>query len=159
MGRRPKMTKAVQDLIVDAILNGHTISSACELAKVARQTEYAYRMKDDDYRKRVDEALDSRNELVEDALFVTALSGNVQAQRFFLINRGRPRWRSEFGKAIEESGGVGVLAIPVKEISVVPPEEIEKKPTRKSAKRRAAGARKSNGPKKPRKRAKSKKIE
>lgn len=111
MAQRKKMTSQVERQIIEALINGHTISSACELLRISRMTEYRHRQQKKSYRERIDSALETRNELVEDALFNTALSGNVNAQRFFLINRGRPRWKSEFGAAVEEAEGVSVLTL------------------------------------------------
>jgi len=40
--------------------------------------------------------MDSRTQTVEDALYATALAGNVAAQIFWLKNRAKDRWKDKF---------------------------------------------------------------
>jgi len=115
MPNRKKFTPEILDRIIELLDGGNTITATCKAIGVSRMGEFKERMRNKEYRERVDEALKLRTEIVEDALFVTAVGGNVQAQRFFLINRGKERWKSEFGQALD-GGGVPVIGIPIKEI-------------------------------------------
>ena len=109
--KRKKMTKYVEDRIIEGLINGNTLVHTCEVLNIPRMTEWRHRQQKKSYRKRVDAAYETRTEVVEDALFATAISGNVQAQRFFLINRSKPRWKSEFGTAVEDVEGVSIVNV------------------------------------------------
>ena len=51
------------------------------------------RAADPEFAKEVDEAKKIRLHLVEDALFMSAISGNVLAQKFYLVNRSGGEWK------------------------------------------------------------------
>lgn len=97
-----KMTQSRAKIVIEALRNGYTIADACELAGICRETEIRYRRANPDYAKQVQEALEARVEIVEDALYKSAITGNYHAQRFFLVNRSGGRWRSEAYYEIED---------------------------------------------------------
>lgn len=120
MARRKKMNKKRQDMMVELLRNGHTIGYACELLGVSRATEYKFRVANPEYRARVDEALDVRCEIVEEALYAKAAAGDVRAAEFWLINRSAGRWQAR--RNLEVTGADGG-PIEVKDASGLSEEE------------------------------------
>jgi hypothetical protein len=117
--RKQRMTQLRQRMMVGLLMNGHTISGACEAINVSRTTKLKFRKENEDYRRKVEEALDARVEIVEDALFALAVSGSYHAQRFWLLNRARNRWKAESHHYLSGEGG-GPIEIPIREIIVAP---------------------------------------
>lgn len=98
---------------------GNTISFSCEVVGVSRDTELRVRRADKEYSDAVETALGGRDELVEDAVFATALGGDVQAQKFWLTNRARKRWRSgTFLELPPDPGAGGDGPLEIREIVV-----------------------------------------
>ena len=109
MARETKMNKERRDGILKLLRNGQTITFACEAMNVSRQREWEERRDNEEYRNQVNDALMRRAEMVEDALYAKAISGDVAAQRLFLINRAPVRWKSEHwaGLQVESRGRLG----------------------------------------------------
>jgi len=93
-------TKKLQkEAFLKSLEGGVTIKDAAEAAGVSRVTAWRWR-KSKAFLKKVLAIIDSRTQTVEDALFATALKGNVIAQIFWLKNRASDRW-----KDVKEVGG------------------------------------------------------
>ena len=71
---------------------GVSITDSCEAAHVGRTTIWNWRKKWKGFDNKILSIIDSRTQTVEDALYATALKGNVIAQIFWLKNRSKDRW-------------------------------------------------------------------
>ena len=92
--RRPtKVTPELIEAYLEHLIKGHTQIFACQKLGVARQTMWKLRKKDPAFATAEAEVLNTRSELVEDALYQNALKGNVIAQIFWLKNRDHRRWK------------------------------------------------------------------
>ena len=98
MAQRRKMTRYMENKVIEMLYSGNTLTNTCDTLGIARMTEYKHRKKKKSYRDRVDAALETRTEAVEDALYTTALTGTFAAQRFFLIIRPN-RWIKRISEA------------------------------------------------------------
>jgi hypothetical protein len=92
MARR-KFTERKKQLFINLIANGNTIVNICEAMGIDTSTYRKARAADPEFAKEVDEAKKIRLHLVEDALFLSAISGNVLAQKFYLVNRSGGEWK------------------------------------------------------------------
>jgi len=96
----PKITKKTKNLqkklFMESLENGTTITKACKAANVSRYAIWRWRKQSKIFDQQVTEILNSRTQTVEDALFSTAISGNVTAQIFWLKNRGKERWKDKY---------------------------------------------------------------
>ena len=88
-----KFTERKKQLFINLIANGNTIVNICDAMDIDTSTYRKARAADPEFAKEVDEAKKIRLHLVEDALFVSALSGNVLAQKFYLVNRSGGKWK------------------------------------------------------------------
>lgn len=79
---------------------GASITDSCEAAQVSRATIWRWRKRSKGFNNKTLAIIDSRTQSVEDALYATALKGNVIAQIFWLKNRASDRW-----KDVKEVGG------------------------------------------------------
>lgn len=94
------------------------ISLACEKVGLSRNTVYRWRNEDPDFKKRLDEALgsgvESVNDLAESKLVAQINSGNMQAIRYWLDNNKkgymRPRPK-DFWETIREPNYVTKIEI------------------------------------------------
>ena len=93
MARRRKFTERKKQLFINLIANGNTIVNICDAMDIDTSTYRKARAADPEFAKEVDEAKQIRLHLVEDALFMSALSGNVLAQKFYLVNRSGGKWK------------------------------------------------------------------
>lgn len=82
---------------------GSSISESCEAAHVSRATIWRWRKRSKGFNNKTLSILDSRTQSVEDALYASALKGNVVAQIFWLKNRASDRWKDvkEVGVSVE----------------------------------------------------------
>jgi len=89
----------IKDTFLESLNNGISITKACEGANVDRTTIWKWRKDDEGFDNEVNATLDSRLQIVEDALFLNATeakkSGDTIAQIFFLKNRSKGRWRDK----------------------------------------------------------------
>jgi len=92
MARR-KFTERKKQLFINLVANGNTIVNICEAMGIDPSTYRKARAADPEFAKEVDEAKKIRLHLVEDALFLSAISGNVLAQKFYLVNRSGGEWK------------------------------------------------------------------
>ena len=96
----PKISKEIKEQKKEAFLKSLegavSISDACKAANVSRNTIWEWRKKLKRFDKKVNSIIDSRTQSVEDALFSSAVKGNVAAQIFWLKNRAKERWKDKF---------------------------------------------------------------
>lgn len=85
--------KGVIEAILESLRNGAYIVNACNAAGIARGTLHKWRKENEILDKIIEEAKRGRIEIVEDALFKQAISGNITAQIFFLKNRAADKWK------------------------------------------------------------------
>jgi len=88
-----KFTERKKQLFINLIANGNTIVNICDAMDIDTSTYRKARAADPEFAKEVDEAKKIRLHLVEDALFMSAISGNVLAQKFYLVNRSGGEWK------------------------------------------------------------------
>ncbi len=88
-----KFTERKKQLFINLVANGNTIVNICEAMDIDPSTYRKARAADPEFAKEVDEAKKIRLHLVEDALFMSAISGNVLAQKFYLVNRSGGEWK------------------------------------------------------------------
>jgi len=84
-----KITAKKKSEFVELLRGGNTIGYSCEVLQVDRSTVFKARQRDPAFDEDVKATRITRVEMVEDSLFGNALSGNVTAQVFYLINRTR----------------------------------------------------------------------
>jgi len=73
--------------LLDAFREGHTITSACVVAGITRQTFYRWIEKIPKLKLRIEQLMDNRNSLVRDALYAKALKGDTVACKAWLQNK------------------------------------------------------------------------
>jgi len=91
----------VKRQIVSLLLEGKARANACAEAGVSRATFYRWLKKDKRFAREVAEAEELAVMLVEDALYLKAIKGDVRAMIFFLTNKRPERWKAE-GATIHE---------------------------------------------------------
>lgn len=91
--------KRQKEAFLKSLESGATIKDSCEAAGISRVTAWRWR-KSKQFKAKVLAIIDSRTQTVEDALYASALKGNVIAQIFWLKNRASDRW-----KDVKEVGG------------------------------------------------------
>ncbi len=106
--QRKKVLKA----ILRSLENGAGIQAACKAAGITTMSFWRWRKKNPKLDKLVATLLEGQIEIVEDALYKSALAGNTTAQIFFLTNRAPERWKDR--RAIEHSGDIKITKIEVK---------------------------------------------
>lgn len=74
------------------IAKGYGRTKACEKIGITRQTFSKHYQRNETFRKAVIDAESSANDVVEMALYKTAIDGNVTAQQVWLYNRSPDRW-------------------------------------------------------------------
>ena len=80
-------------LIRKYIKDGSGLWNACKSSGVDPSTLWGWRQRSKRVENYINTLLDGRVQLVEDALYKTALEGNTTAQIFFLTNRNKLRWQ------------------------------------------------------------------
>lgn len=90
----PKAIKRFKKLraIFKSLKSGSTISAACKAAVVDVSTLWEWRKANKELNVKIHNIIESRIQAVEDALFESAIGGNVTAQLAFLFNRAPERW-------------------------------------------------------------------
>jgi len=105
MSRRPKFGKRRKQAYLDALRQGARRGAAAASVGVTRETVRLHRKKDPDFADAEEEAELEAHELVEDALFQAAISGNVTACQVWLYNRRPDRWQDR--RNIQHTGRDG----------------------------------------------------
>ncbi len=83
-----------KNIIIESLNKGSTVMSACDGAGIHHDTYYEWYRKDKVFAGKVYEAKLSRVEIVEDAIYKSAVKGDTRAGMFILINRGDGKWHS-----------------------------------------------------------------
>lgn len=105
-GRVVKRTPQVIEAYLDALRQGARRGAAAQAAGVTRTTINEWKHDDPDFAAAEIAAELEANELVEDALFQAAVSGNVTAIQVWLYNRMGSRWADRRGSiAVTGAGG------------------------------------------------------
>ena len=115
---REKFDAARREIFLDLLRKGVRRTQACKKAGISRPTFNKYMNNNKKFAAEVAQAETDANELVEQAMFSSALKGNVTAQQVWLYNRDPDRWSDkrnsqldiqkfefevgEFKKALEE---------------------------------------------------------
>lgn len=109
-----KLTEEKKRQYIELLGMGNTVTHAAEALGVSPATVTMHRHRDKAFNEAVKAALETRLELVADALYMSALGGNVTAQIFFLCNRTRhmklddpARWIHVNRVEVQHEGGVG----------------------------------------------------
>lgn len=92
-GLRAETMRVKRKALIENLANGATITQACKYVSINRNTYYRWFEGDTKFREAIETAKLVRIKMVEDALYVSALKGNVTAQMFFLANRRPEEWR------------------------------------------------------------------
>jgi hypothetical protein len=115
---REKFDAARREIFLDLLRKGVRRTQACKKAGISRPTFNKCMNNNKKFAAEVAQAESDANELVEQAMFSSALKGNVTAQQVWLYNRDPDRWSDkrnsqldiqkfefevgEFKKALEE---------------------------------------------------------
>jgi len=81
-----------KEALLESLRGGVSISEACKAVNLSRDTIWRWRKKWKGFDNKIFSIIDSRTQTVEDALYASALKGNVTAQIFWLKNRAKDRW-------------------------------------------------------------------
>ena len=112
-------TRIKKETFLKSLEKGTSISNACNAADINRVTAWRWRNGSKKFNEKVLVILDSRTQIIEDALFKAGLKGNVTALIFWLKNRSRDRWRDRYDQNV--SGDLDI-----KIVSAVPRPENDK---------------------------------
>lgn len=93
------------EAIIESLNNGSSIIAACKGAGIQPVTFWRWRKADPSLEDEAAVAVTSRVMIVEDALYNSAIKGNITAQMFFLMNRAPENWKD---KRAVPTVGVGV---------------------------------------------------
>lgn len=85
--------KRQKERVLESLEKGASTKDACEYAGVSRMTVWRWREESKLFKVRVLSIIDSRSQTIEDALYTSAIKGNVTAQIFWLKTRGGDRWK------------------------------------------------------------------
>lgn len=104
------MDALTKQTYVNLIRQGYRRVKSAELVGVVYETVVREQARDAEFAGAIREAEDARVDEVEQALYQTAIGGNVQAQQFVLMNRRADQWtdarsireREQLQRAAEE---------------------------------------------------------
>ena len=134
--------KLQKEAYLKSIINGSSRAKAAEAANTCTSTIWNWRQRDEEFKKAEQIALQSRIEVVVDALFQNAVgreytdkkgnkhrkSGNVIAQIFWAKNRGKGKWKEKQELEIKDIKTINIKAfIQAGKEPVIKEEEVEKK--------------------------------
>lgn len=88
-----KYTKELEEMILESIRRGSTIIDACKAAGISRISFFLWRKKDPELDAKVEEALSTRAEIIEDVVFMAAKNGDVRAALEWL--KHKHTWRTD----------------------------------------------------------------
>ena len=103
--KREKFDAARKDAFLDLLAKGIKRGSACKKVGISRMTFNRHYNKNKAFADAVLQADMDANELIEQAMFNSALKGNVTAQQVWLYNRDPDHWRDR--RNIELTGKNG----------------------------------------------------
>lgn len=84
-----------QEGFLKSLENGVSVLKASKAAGIDYKTIWRWRKDDEEFDDKVTAIIDSRIMIVEDALFLNAVKGNLGAQIFYLLNRSGGRWKNK----------------------------------------------------------------
>lgn len=90
-----KKKSRVLKKIRENLANGGGLHNSCQAAGVNFTTVWGWRKKWKRIDNYINKILEGRIQLVEDALYKSALKGNIVSQIFFLKNRAPDKWRAD----------------------------------------------------------------
>lgn len=96
----PEKQKAFCELLAQGVRR----QAAAKKVGIVPETYRRHMKEDTEFKAMVDEAEMEANELVENALFNSALEGNFNAQRFWLVNKAPERWSDKQNVKITNDG-------------------------------------------------------
>jgi len=88
-GPKPSVTPQKAQQVLDVLANGETISHACELLGLSVWSLRRYRLEHPEYNDMIRTLLHGQVQLLWDSLFMEGMQGDVNAMKFFLVNRTR----------------------------------------------------------------------
>lgn len=118
---RERNKREIKNALTNSLRQGSNIVKACQNANIDRVTFYRWLDADVHFRQAVYFAKKSRVHMVEDALYRTAVEGDVNAIKFFLTNRDPEKWKDKgtlVNQGIIQQGADGAQMMPV-QINVV----------------------------------------
>lgn len=80
--------------IFKSLKAGVSIAQSCKAANIDASTLWMWRQANHRLNDKIHNVIDSRIQMVEDALFNAAIKGNVKAIEDFLFNRSPLRWKN-----------------------------------------------------------------
>jgi transposase-like protein len=89
---------------IKSIESGSSVLKASKAAGIDYSTIWRWRKKYKEFDEQILAIMDSRTQMVEDALFINAARGNLGAQIFWLKNRSGGRWKDK--QEIEHTGKI-----------------------------------------------------
>jgi len=104
--RRFRQLKA----ILKSLKSGSSIAKACEAAKINVITLWRWRKENIKVHYAINNAIDSRIQMIEDALFTSAMGGDPSNIKFYLCNRASNRWKNPSNFQINTSAHAGIIA-------------------------------------------------
>lgn len=102
----------------------------CEVIGITKPTLYKWIKESDLIKQALSRGKDTADAMVQNALFTSAISGNVLAQIFWLKNRRPQQWRDKVVQEVEveDNPNCGVVLLaPRLEPNIPPGEESEDK--------------------------------
>ena len=106
-----KFTDNKKDEYLELLRQGGRRYASAKAVGVTPQTVNAHVKDDPNFARAVDEAEMEANEQVEDALFMTATSGNVTAMQVWLYNRAPGRWTDKRQSEHKVTGSLGIQIV------------------------------------------------
>jgi len=85
--KRKKIRTALSNL-----KHGCSIQSSCDAAGITPVSFWRWRQNSNKLESIVNAIMDSRTQIVEDALYNNAIKGNTNAQIFWLTNKNKIKW-------------------------------------------------------------------
>lgn len=95
------------ETFLKSLRSGVSVLKASKAANIDYSTIWKWRNWNKEFDDEVLAIINARTQIVVDALFMNAASGNVVAQIFWLKNRGADRWSDRHKHDVE--GGIDVL--------------------------------------------------
>ena len=88
--------KRIIEAVLESVSSGVSMAKGCKAAGIDFSTFWRWRKESKELDKKVIDIIEGRTQVVEDALFASALKGNVTAQIFWLKNRAPDRWKDRY---------------------------------------------------------------
>lgn len=104
------LKKATIDAIISSLENGCSIAKACSGANVSTVAFYKWRKADPKLAETVEEIIESRIMVVEDAVYFSAVNGDSRAQEFYLTNRAPDRWKKRLYNQLANPDDTALLS-------------------------------------------------